>query len=227
MPPKAASGTIVWVVTSAPDRESQGVVFAVHASETDAFDAAKSHDASVLKYDLVKATASTKEKTTKPAASTKKTSKSPSVVADDDEDDDMEDDAEDDAKAAKKAAAAEKKAADAKKADTAAKAKERKDARKTIPQGLPNALGGLTVLFTGTFELDRKSCEAAAVKYGATLSKKIADCDYVILGAKPGPKKLVEIEDDNIKTAKESDFLNWVADGGPKYSGPAAKKQKV
>nr|OQO19108.1 hypothetical protein B0A51_13483 [Rachicladosporium sp. CCFEE 5018]OQO30811.1 hypothetical protein B0A51_01472 [Rachicladosporium sp. CCFEE 5018] len=228
MPPKNSSGSSVWVVTSAPDRESEGVVYSVNASETDASNAAKAQDAYVFKYDVMKSSASTKEKTAKSATGTKKTSKSPSVVAEDDEDDDMEDDVDEDANAAKKAAAAEKKAtADATKADTAAKAKEKKDARKTIPQGVPNALGGLTILFTGTFELDRKSCEAAAVKYGATLSKKIADCDYVILGAKPGPKKLVEIDDDNIKTATESEFFEWVVEGGPNYSGPPAKKQKV
>ncbi|KAK6431461.1 hypothetical protein LTR95_012382, partial [Oleoguttula sp. CCFEE 5521] len=120
MAPKNSSGTSVWVVTSAPDRESEGVVYSVHASETDASDVANAEDASVFKYDLVKAAASTKEKAAKPATKVKKDSKSPSVVAEDDEDDDMEDDEGDAAKAAKKAATAEKKAAaDAKKADTA------------------------------------------------------------------------------------------------------------
>lgn len=45
------------------------------------------------------------------------------------------------------------------------------------------------LLFTGTFSsLDRKTCEATAKKYGATLvtPAKISEVDMVVLGAKAG-----------------------------------------
>lgn len=67
------------------------------------------------------------------------------------------------------------------------KAKDIKDSRKTIPDvagAKPDALKGLKLLFTGTMDIDRKTCEATAVMYGADVMSKVEDTDYVVLGTR-------------------------------------------
>lgn len=67
------------------------------------------------------------------------------------------------------------------------------DSKKAIPAGKKNSLQGLKLLFTGTFNaMDRKTCEATAVKFGATLvsASKLAEADMIVLGVRAGQKKL-------------------------------------
>lgn len=96
------------------------------------------------------------------------------------------------------------------------------DPRKAVPEGKSNALEGLRLLFTGTFDIDRKTCEATAVKYGASIVKKLTDTDYVVLGAKPGPKKVDEIRENGLKTLSETEFYGMLKD-----PAQAKKKQKT
>lgn len=134
-----------------------------------------------------------------------------------------------------------KRAAATKKADAPAagtsKAKEEKDdPRKHIPDGKPDSLAGLKVLFTGTFNIDRKTSEATAVKYGARIITKLEDTDYIILGAKAGPKKLEVIAEHGLETIDEDQFYEMLKTGVPEEkrqkmaakgtAEPAKKKQK-
>lgn len=96
--------------------------------------------------------------------------------------------------------------------------------KKQIPQGRANSLDSLTLLFTGTFEsMDRATCEATAEKFGANVGKKITDVNYVVLGAKPGAKKLEEISSSGVKTMTEGEFLSMIE---AEFEQPPAKKAK-
>lgn len=130
---------------------------------------------------------------------------------DDEDDDDAEDDdVEEEEPAPKKKKAAPKKAAAPKKEKAAPKKNEKAT---TIPEGKPDALKGLKLLFTGTFEIDRKTCEATAQTYGAVLSKKLEDADYIVLGTRPGAKKLQQIQDDGLDTMTEAEFFHLLKTG--------------
>lgn len=134
-----------------------------------------------------------------------------------------------------KRAAATKKA-DAPAAGTSKAKKEKDDPRKHIPDGKPDSLAGLKVLFTGTFNIDRKTSEATAVKYGARIITKLEDTDYIILGAKAGPKKLEVIAEHGLETIDEDQFYEMLKTGVPEEkrqkmaakgtAEPAKKKQK-
>lgn len=85
---------------------------------------------------------------------------------DDDEADEEEEDEEPAPKKTKKAAP---KAKAAPKEKAASKGKASKAENEiTVPEGKANAFKGLKLLFTGTFEIDRKTCEATAKTYGAS-----------------------------------------------------------
>nr|POE92996.1 replication factor c subunit 1 [Quercus suber] len=95
-----------------------------------------------------------------------------------------------------------------------AAAAAKKNEKKEIPDGKPNALKGLRLLFTGTFDsMDRSTCEAAAVHYGASITKKLVDTDYVVLGVRAGQKKLDEIAEKDLDTITESDFFQLLKTG--------------
>ncbi|RYP40563.1 hypothetical protein DL767_001563 [Monosporascus sp. MG133] len=86
--------------------------------------------------------------------------------------------------------------------------------RKKIPQGKPNCLKGLKVLFTGTFEtMDRKTSIATAVKYGAEVITKLEDTDYIVVGLRAGPKKLQEINEKELETISEEEFFQILENG--------------
>lgn len=134
-------------------------------------------------------------------ASRGKTTKNSKAQDDDDEDDDNE---EQDDDSEKKPTVAEK--------------------RKQIVEGDANALSGLKLLFTGTFQMDRKTCEATAVKAGATIVSTMKQANYVVLGTKPGPKKVAEIEENGYQTWDEELFLSKVQ-GADDHAGGAKKKK--
>lgn len=94
-----------------------------------------------------------------------------------------------------------------------------------IPEGKPNSLKGLKLLFTGTFELDRKTCEATAITYGAKLVKKLPETDFIVLGTRPGQKKVDEIEENGLKTIGIEEFFGMLK-GEKGESEPARKKVK-
>jgi len=111
------------------------------------------------------------------------------------------------------------------------------NARKQIPEGIPDALEGLKLLFTGTFDaMDRDTSKATALKYGAKVVTKLDLADYIILGVKAGPKKLEEIEQKGLETLDEDGFFALLEEGVPQEkrdrmaekadAQPAKKKQK-
>ncbi|KAI1875061.1 uncharacterized protein JN550_002490 [Neoarthrinium moseri] len=88
--------------------------------------------------------------------------------------------------------------------------------RKTIPEGIPNCLEGLKLLFTGTFEtMDRKTSIATAYKYGAEVITKLEDTDYIVIGTRAGPNKLKEINEKELETISEEEFFQILENGIP------------
>ncbi|RYP05760.1 hypothetical protein DL764_003577 [Monosporascus ibericus] len=86
--------------------------------------------------------------------------------------------------------------------------------RKKIPEGKPNCLKGLKILFTGTFEtMDRKTSIATAIKYGAEVITKLEDTDYIVVGLRAGPKKLQEISEKELETISEEEFFQILENG--------------
>ncbi|EME47536.1 hypothetical protein DOTSEDRAFT_41929 [Dothistroma septosporum NZE10] len=97
-----------------------------------------------------------------------------------------------------------------------APAKRGESEKKAIPKGKANALQGLKMIFTGTFKsMDRKTCEATAKVYGADIvsDKKLAEADLIVVGERPGPKKVVEIKEKSLKSINEAEFLEMVETG--------------
>lgn len=86
--------------------------------------------------------------------------------------------------------------------------------RKKIPEGKPNCLKGLKILFTGTFEtMDRKTSIATAAKYGAEVITKLEETDYIVVGLRAGPKKLQEINEKELETISEEEFFQILENG--------------
>lgn len=86
--------------------------------------------------------------------------------------------------------------------------------RKKIPEGKPNCLQDLKLLFTGTFEtMDRKTSIATAIKYGGQVVSKLEDTDYIVLGTRAGPKKLQEINEKELETITEEEFFQILVNG--------------
>lgn len=102
---------------------------------------------------------------------------------------------------------------------------------KVIPEGAPNCLGGLTIVFTGELEsLGRDEATSLAKRYGAwvlfsirglfrlmfvhPLSKVTTSVssktNYVVLGTDAGPKKLETIKKNKIPTLDEDGFLRLI-----------------
>ncbi|KAK7751106.1 hypothetical protein SLS62_006935 [Diatrype stigma] len=86
--------------------------------------------------------------------------------------------------------------------------------RKQIPEGKPNCLRGLKLLFTGTFEtMDRRTSLATAARYGAEVVTKLEETDYVVVGLRAGPKKLREINEKELETISEEEFFHILEHG--------------
>ncbi|KAH8201295.1 hypothetical protein TruAng_004539 [Truncatella angustata] len=86
--------------------------------------------------------------------------------------------------------------------------------RKKIPEGMPDCLAGLKLLFTGTFEtMDRKTSIATANKYGAEVISKLEDTDYIVIGTRAGPAKLKKINELELETISEEEFFQILENG--------------
>ncbi|KAI0464525.1 hypothetical protein LJB42_002140 [Komagataella kurtzmanii] len=96
-----------------------------------------------------------------------------------------------------------------------------------LPQGRPNCLIGLTMVFTGVMPtIDRTQAEELAKRYGAKVTKSVSKkTSVVVLGSEAGPSKVKKIKDFKIKAIDEDGFITLIksmpADGG---SGEAAAK---
>ncbi|KAF3026750.1 hypothetical protein E8E14_014810 [Neopestalotiopsis sp. 37M] len=134
---------------------------------------------------------------------------------DEEEEEDLEEDEEEEAEAPSKPAKGKKGPP-----KTAINARTH---RKTIPQGEPDCLAGLKLLFTGTFEtMDRKTSIATAIKYGADVITKLEDTDYIVVGTRAGPAKLKKINELELETISEEEFFQILEHGIPEE-----KKQRM
>ncbi|KAF8075799.1 replication factor RFC1 C terminal domain-containing protein [Lyophyllum atratum] len=83
---------------------------------------------------------------------------------------------------------------------------------KEVPDGAPDALAGLSFVFTG--ELSSFSREEAidlAKRFGGrVVGQPSSKTDYVVLGDSAGPSKLAAIKKHGIRTVNEDEFLNLI-----------------
>ncbi|SCV05769.1 LANO_0H14774g1_1 [Lachancea nothofagi CBS 11611] len=100
-----------------------------------------------------------------------------------------------------------------------------------FPEGEPNCLLGLTIVFTGQLPtLERGTAEAIAKRYGARVTKSISSkTSLVVLGDEAGPKKLEKIKQLEIKAIDEEGFKQLVsgmpAEGGDNTAAEKARQK--
>ncbi|KAJ9118684.1 hypothetical protein QFC22_003904 [Naganishia vaughanmartiniae] len=84
---------------------------------------------------------------------------------------------------------------------------------KDVPDGAPNCLAGLTIVFTGELEsMSRTEAQDLAKKYGARVTGAPSKMtSYVVLGEGAGPKKLEVIKKVGLPTLDEDGFLELIA----------------
>ncbi|WFD27648.1 DNA replication factor C complex subunit Rfc1 [Malassezia nana] len=87
---------------------------------------------------------------------------------------------------------------------------------KPIPEGRPNCLAGLTLVFTGELSsLGRDDAVDLAKRYGAKVTTAPSSkTSYVVVGEGAGAKKLETIKKNRLKTLDEDGFLQLIADRG-------------
>ncbi|EST09459.1 DNA replication factor RFC1, C-terminal [Kalmanozyma brasiliensis GHG001] len=87
---------------------------------------------------------------------------------------------------------------------------------KEIPQGAPNCLAGLTLVFTGELSsISRDEATDLAKRYGARITgAPSSKTSYVVLGEGAGPKKVASIEKNKIATLDEDGFLDLIRTRG-------------
>lgn len=97
-----------------------------------------------------------------------------------------------------------------------------------FPEGAPNCLLGLTIVFTGVLPtIERGAAESLAKRYGARVTKSISGkTSVVVLGDDAGPKKLEKIKQLKVKTIDEDGFKQLIA-GMPAAGGSGATAEKA
>ncbi len=97
-----------------------------------------------------------------------------------------------------------------------------------IPEGAPNCLTGLTMVFTGVLpNLPRDDAENLAKKYGAKVTKSISSkTSVVVLGEEAGPSKVRKIKQLKIKAITEDGFIQLIK-GMPEEGGGGAEAEKA
>lgn len=89
-----------------------------------------------------------------------------------------------------------------------------------FPEGSPNCLLGLTIVFTGVLPtIERGAAESLAKRYGARVTKSISGkTSVVVLGDDAGPRKVEKIRQLKIKAIDEEGFKQLIA-GMPEEGG--------
>ncbi|CCH63041.1 hypothetical protein TBLA_0J00410 [Henningerozyma blattae CBS 6284] len=97
-----------------------------------------------------------------------------------------------------------------------------------LPEGKPNCLLGLTMVFTGQLPtIERGVAENLAKRYGARVTKSISGkTSVVVLGDEAGPKKLEKIKQLGIKAIDE-DGLKQLISGMPGGGGSGVEAEKA
>ncbi|CBQ73832.1 related to replication factor C protein [Sporisorium reilianum SRZ2] len=98
---------------------------------------------------------------------------------------------------------------------------------KDIPQGAPNCLAGLTLVFTGELtSISRDEATDLAKRYGARITgAPSSKTSYVIVGEGAGPKKLESIKKNKIETLDEDAFLDLIRTRGAGELDEKAKQK--
>lgn len=118
-----------------------------------------------------------------------------------------------------------------KKAKPAKKAKATKEdgtakkvsKRTAVPEGHSQSLAGKTYTLAGTLHhIDHKTFPQAVEVHGGTYTSKVADADYLVVGANPG-KKVTEASEEGVSTMDEERFFEAL---GADYPDPPAKRAK-
>ncbi|KAF8518902.1 replication factor RFC1 C terminal domain-containing protein [Gautieria morchelliformis] len=83
---------------------------------------------------------------------------------------------------------------------------------KAVPDGQPNCLAGLTLVFTGELTaFSRDEATDLAKRYGARVTgQPSSKTSYVVVGADAGASKLAAIKKNNLPTLDEDGFLNLI-----------------
>lgn len=97
-----------------------------------------------------------------------------------------------------------------------------------FPEGAPNCLLGLTIVFTGVLPtIERNAAESLAKRYGARVTKSISGkTSVVVLGDDAGPRKVEKIRQLKIKAIDEEGFKQLIA-GMPEEGGAGTTAEKA
>ncbi|XP_057372530.1 replication factor C subunit 1-like [Daphnia carinata] len=99
---------------------------------------------------------------------------------------------------------------------------------KSIPEGAPGCMTGLTIVVTGVLEsLQREEAEDLVKKYGGKATKSVSkNTSYILAGDDAGPAKLSKAQSMNVPIISEDDFLKMLAtrNAAQGSSSPAGKK---
>ncbi|KAG6853528.1 hypothetical protein C0991_003448 [Blastosporella zonata] len=96
---------------------------------------------------------------------------------------------------------------------------------KQVPDGAPNALAGLSFVFTGELSsFSRDEAVDLAKRYGGrVVLQPSSKTDFVVLGDNAGPSKLAAIKKHSIRTVSEDEFLAMI---GSRKGGKIDEKTK-
>ncbi|QRW02006.1 replication factor C subunit 1 [Ceratobasidium sp. AG-Ba] len=100
---------------------------------------------------------------------------------------------------------------------------------KEVPDGHPNALGGLTFVFTGELSsFSREEAQDLAKRFGGRVTGQASSkTSYMVVGEGAGPGKMKKANSLGVKTLDEDGFLNLIATREGKLDAKAQEKQKA
>ncbi|KAF8680893.1 replication factor C [Rhizoctonia solani] len=99
---------------------------------------------------------------------------------------------------------------------------------KEVPNGHPNALAGLTFVFTGELSsFSRDEAQDLAKRFGGRVTGQASSkTSFVVIGEGAGPGKMKKVTSLGIKTLDEDGFLNLIGTREGKLDAKAQEKQK-
>ncbi|KAL5636736.1 hypothetical protein ACGC1H_000641 [Rhizoctonia solani] len=99
---------------------------------------------------------------------------------------------------------------------------------KEVPNGHPNALAGLTFVFTGELSsFSREEAQDLAKRFGGRVTGQASGkTSYVVVGEGAGPGKMKKVASLGVKTLDEDGFLNLIGTREGKLDAKAQEKQK-
>ncbi|KAF8607490.1 DNA replication factor C, large subunit [Ceratobasidium sp. AG-I] len=100
---------------------------------------------------------------------------------------------------------------------------------KEVPNGHPNALAGLTFVFTGELtSFSRDEAQDLAKRFGGRVTGQASGkTSYVVVGEGAGPGKMKKVASLGVKTLDEDGFLNLIGTREGKLDAKAQEKEKA